>query len=133
MFTANAIGSCEERFTGVEARIDAVDYRLDWLASEMDRRFEQRLDRLDRRFDTTDAAIKELRERLDSRLGWQTFLTVALGALILFDDAVRTIIGLSRSGFKDAVVIHCVGHQGNLDRSPTHGSSGGRTTIPASH
>ena len=118
MQTANAIGSYGERFTGVEARIDAVDYRLDALANEMDRRFEhvsqrfdmvdrrfeqmdqrfeqmdQRFERMDRRFDTTDATIKELRDKLDSRFGWQTFLTVALGALILFDDAIRTVIGL---------------------------------------
>ena len=49
---------------------------------------------MDRRFDTTDAAIKELRDKLDSRFGWQTFMTVALGALMLFGDAVRTVAGL---------------------------------------
>lgn len=111
MQTANAIGSYGERFTGIEARIDAVDYRLDALANEIDRRFEQvdrrfeqvdqgfrqvdqQFEKVDRRFDTTDAAIKELRDKLDSRFGWQIFMTVALGALILFGDAVRTVAGL---------------------------------------
>ena len=111
MQTANAIGSYGERFTGVEARIDAVDYRLDALAGDIDRRFDQvdrrfeqvdrrfeevdrRFEQMDRRFDRTDAAIKELRDKLDSRFGWQTFMTFALGALILFGDTVRTVAGL---------------------------------------
>ncbi len=50
---SQAIGSYGERFTGVEARMDAFDFRLDALSADIDRRF----DAVDRRFDLMAADI----------------------------------------------------------------------------
>ena len=119
---SQAIGSYGERFAAVEARfdtvdarfdaveqrIDATDMRLDYLSQDMDRRFEavdRRFDGVDRqiaslaketdrRFNAIDRRMEKIEEKLDSRFGWQTFLMFVLGALILFDDTIRPLIGL---------------------------------------
>ena len=90
----------DRRFEQVTQRFDMVDERfkmIDHQFEQVNQRFEQvdkRFEQVDKRFEQVDASIKELRDKLDVRFGWQTFLTVALGALILFDDAIRTFIGL---------------------------------------
>ena len=83
----------DERFKMIDHQFEQVNQRFE----QVDKRFEQvdkRFEQVDKRFEQVDASIKELRDKLDVRFGWQTFLTVALGALILFDDAIRTFIGL---------------------------------------
>ncbi len=89
-----------QRFDAVDRCFDRIDERFELVNhrfEQVDRRFDavdQRFEQVDQRFDTTDGAIKDLREKLESRFGWQTFMTVVLGALILFDEAVRALVGL---------------------------------------
>jgi hypothetical protein len=116
---AQAIGSYGERFNGVEARIDAVGFRLDALSADMDRRFDavdrrfdavaadmdRRFNAVDRRFDSLsadmkagigrlDSRIDRLDSKLDARFNVQTVLMTVLGVLVLFGDPIRSALGL---------------------------------------
>lgn len=112
---SQAVGSYGERFTGIEARMDATDMRLDYLSQDMDRRFDEigrrfeqvdgRFDRVDRqiaalaettdrRFNAADRRMERIEDKLDSRFGWQTFFMFVLGLLILFGDTIRPLMGL---------------------------------------
>lgn len=101
---SQAIGSYGERFTAVdarfdaiEARMDATDLRLDFLSQDMDRRFsevDRRFEAVDRRLDSVDRRLEKIDDKLDSRFGWQTFLMFVLGALVLFGDTIRPLMGL---------------------------------------
>lgn len=68
---AQAIGSYGERFTGVEARIDAVNLRLDALSADIDRRFDAIAADMDRRFSTiaadTERAFSAVSADMDRR------------------------------------------------------------------
>lgn len=104
---AQAIGSYGERFTGIEARIDAIDLRLDALSADMDRRFDNITADMDRRFNYVDQRFSDVRadiarldgridridSKLDARFNIQTALTTALGVLILFGDPIREMLG----------------------------------------
>ncbi|MDW3180003.1 MAG: hypothetical protein R8J94_21695 [Acidimicrobiia bacterium] len=116
---AQAIGSYGERFNGIEARIDAVDFRIDALSADIDRRFDalssdldRRFDGVDKRFDAIasdmdrrftdvrsdisrlDARIDRLDSKLDARFNVQTVLMTVLGVLVLFGDPIRSALGL---------------------------------------
>ncbi len=116
---AQAIGSYGERFTGVEARMDAFEFRLDALAADMDRRFDSLAADMDRRFNAMtadmdrrftdvdrrftdvradiarlDDRIDRLDSKLDMRFNVQTVLMTVLGVLILFGDPIRGALGL---------------------------------------
>ncbi len=94
----------EARFTGLEARMDAFELRLDALSADVDRRFEEvnrrfeevdrRFEQVDRRLDRIESRLNTIESKLDRRFGWQTFLTSAVGALVLFGDVIRPLIGL---------------------------------------
>ena len=109
--TANAIGAYGERFTAMDSRFDALELRFDLFSQDVDRRFEQvdrRFDDMDRRFDEMDRRFERIETRigrlevrldsleakLDSRFSWQTFVTVAVGIIVLFGDVIRPLIGL---------------------------------------
>ena len=102
--TANAIGAYGERFTAMDSRFDALELRFDLFSQDVDRRFEQvdrRFDEMDRRFERIETRIGRLEVRLDSleakldsRFSWQTFVTVAVGIIVLFGDVIRPLIGL---------------------------------------
>ncbi len=86
----------DSRLNSMDRRLDSIDLRLDALSSDMDRRFTEMnhrfglvqgdIARLDRRIDLLDA-------KLDSRFNLQTYLMAALGALVLFADPLRTLLG----------------------------------------
>ena len=73
----------DRRFEAVDRRFDGVDRQIASLAKETDRRF-----------NAVDRRMEKIEDKLDSRFGWQTFLMFALGALVLFDDTIRPLIGL---------------------------------------
>lgn len=85
----------------MERRFDGIEFRLDALSADMDRRFDDvrgdvarldgRIDRLESRF---DARIDRLDSKLDARFNVQTVLMTVLGVIVLFGDPIRELLGV---------------------------------------
>jgi len=111
MKTASELGAYAGRFTALDQRMDGLDHRVEALRVhmnhefdlverrfvEIDRRFEEvyrRFDDADRRIDRLEARMDTIEHKLDSRFARQTFMFALLGLLVLFDDAIRPMLGL---------------------------------------
>ena len=70
---------------------------MDRRFEDVDRRFEQvdqRFIQIDNRMGRLEDRMASLESKLDSRFGWQVFLTIMLGVIAIFGDVLRPLIGL---------------------------------------